>query len=350
MQGLAHFVEHMVFMGSSAYPVENHYDAFVHSHGGDCNAMTEGEHTVFQFNISKDHFGPGLDIFANCLLNPLLNADAMERELQAIESEFSLALSDDGARLQQLLGMSSSSDHVLRKFSWGNEYSLKTVPEQHKVDAHHMIRRFHATHYTPNRMKLVMVADCSLADLEGHLMSSAFSHALDGSSRIDPALLLPQQEMMLSPFNLPLPVSSFQKLYRVIPTRKTHKLLLSWQLHSSLTSYKSKSVGYLGHLIGHEGEGSLLSELKRLEYSSSVSAGVSEGNMDNNTMFSVFNITVNLSSKGLANWFTVANVVFVYLHSLKEAGPQEWVYEELRQMADLSFTYLEEEEEVLLRD
>eukprot|EP01035_Chromulina_nebulosa_P018086 gene18086-23734_t len=41
--GLAHFLEHMVFMGSTKYPDENYYDSFVSSHNGSCNAMTEGE-------------------------------------------------------------------------------------------------------------------------------------------------------------------------------------------------------------------------------------------------------------------------------------------------------------------
>ena len=32
----------MLFMGSSKYPDENAYDSYVSSHGGSCNAMTEG--------------------------------------------------------------------------------------------------------------------------------------------------------------------------------------------------------------------------------------------------------------------------------------------------------------------
>lgn len=107
VQGLAHFVEHMVFMGSTAYPQENYYDSFVHSHGGDCNAMTEGEFTVYQFTAAAEHLSAALDVFGSALLHPLFTPAAMERELNAIESEFSLALSDDGARLQQLIGVSS---------------------------------------------------------------------------------------------------------------------------------------------------------------------------------------------------------------------------------------------------
>lgn len=41
-EGIAHFLEHMLFMGSERYPDENEYDSFITSHGGSCNAMTEG--------------------------------------------------------------------------------------------------------------------------------------------------------------------------------------------------------------------------------------------------------------------------------------------------------------------
>ena len=55
-QGLAHFLEHMVFMGSEKYPKENGYDQFVTAHGGFCNAFTEGEFTVFQFDVTCEYF------------------------------------------------------------------------------------------------------------------------------------------------------------------------------------------------------------------------------------------------------------------------------------------------------
>ena len=45
-QGMAHFLEHLLFMGSKKYPEENAYDKFMSTHGGSDNAFTELEHTV----------------------------------------------------------------------------------------------------------------------------------------------------------------------------------------------------------------------------------------------------------------------------------------------------------------
>lgn len=41
MQGLSHYLEHMLFMGSGKYPDENEYDAYLSKHGGSSNAFTE---------------------------------------------------------------------------------------------------------------------------------------------------------------------------------------------------------------------------------------------------------------------------------------------------------------------
>lgn len=350
-QGLAHFVEHMVFMGSTAYPVENYYDAFVHSHGGDCNAMTEGEFTVYQFSISSEHFPPALDIFAHALLYPLLNESAMERELEAIDSEFQSSLTDDGARLQQLLGVSSIDNHVLQKFSWGNEYSLKLFPSEKKVNVPALLKSFHRKHYLPSNMKLVMVSPDGLDEMETYVRSSAFNQmtsstdASTGPTSDLPLPSLPSQDEVLRNMVLPLPAGSFCRLYRIIPCKKAHKILLSWQLPGIAVSYRSKSASYLAHLIGHEGPGSLLSELRRLGYATSLSAGVAEGNVDNNSIFAIFNITVGLTPSGLANWMSVTTVVFSYLTMLSDAGPQEWIFRELQEMADMQFAHHEEEEE-----
>ena len=56
LQGLAHFLEHMVFMGSKKYPAENEFDKFISEHGGSSNAYTADETTNFHFAIPRKNF------------------------------------------------------------------------------------------------------------------------------------------------------------------------------------------------------------------------------------------------------------------------------------------------------
>ena len=129
----------MIFMGSVKYPTENHYDSFVTAHGGSCNAMTEGEYTAFEFDVSAEYFKQALDIFAHCLLSPLLSQDCSDREINAIESEFNLARNDDSVRLQQLHCHMASHGHLLRKFTWGNALSLKVKPQMNGIDVNRLL-------------------------------------------------------------------------------------------------------------------------------------------------------------------------------------------------------------------
>ena len=45
VDGLAHFCEHMLFLGTKKYPEENHYARFIKQHGGSKNASTSEDYT-----------------------------------------------------------------------------------------------------------------------------------------------------------------------------------------------------------------------------------------------------------------------------------------------------------------
>jgi len=92
LQGMAHFVEHMVFMGSQKYPSENGFDQFVQRSGGYDNAHTDTEATVFYFDSQRKHFKEGLDMFSGFFASPLMKEETMQREREAVDSEFEMAL------------------------------------------------------------------------------------------------------------------------------------------------------------------------------------------------------------------------------------------------------------------
>lgn len=60
LPGLAHFCEHMLFLGTDKYPSENEYSKFISSHGGITNAYTATDHTNYHFDIAPEHLHVGL--------------------------------------------------------------------------------------------------------------------------------------------------------------------------------------------------------------------------------------------------------------------------------------------------
>lgn len=165
-QGLAHFLEHLLFMGSEKYPEENAYDAFMSKHGGSDNAYTELEYTVYHFEIPQEYLAKGLDMFAQFFTSPLMLESSVERELSAIESEFQLVKNSDGSRVQHLMSHTcgqSTKDHPFAKFSWGNLDSLREIPKKQNIDPMKELKKFYH--------------EVSMLQRLGDFRSLGFSHA-----------------------------------------------------------------------------------------------------------------------------------------------------------------------------
>ena len=72
LYGTAHFLEHMLFMGTKKYPSENEYSEFITNNGGYSNAFTSLTDTNYHFECSNEAYGEALDRFAQFFLSPLL--------------------------------------------------------------------------------------------------------------------------------------------------------------------------------------------------------------------------------------------------------------------------------------
>ena len=60
-EGLAHFLEHMLFLGTEKYPSITDYGNFIRSNGGYNNAYTSSDHTNYQFEVRHDALPGALD-------------------------------------------------------------------------------------------------------------------------------------------------------------------------------------------------------------------------------------------------------------------------------------------------
>ena len=66
-QGLPHFCEHMLFMGTEKYPDESSYRNFIIENGGSANGYTSRDVTNYFFAVSNDAFDEALDRFSQYL-------------------------------------------------------------------------------------------------------------------------------------------------------------------------------------------------------------------------------------------------------------------------------------------
>ncbi|KAK9927493.1 hypothetical protein M0R45_024674 [Rubus argutus] len=77
----------MLFMGTTKFPDENEYDSYLSKHGGSSNACTRSEKTSYHFEVKPEFLKGALTRFSQFFVSsPLMKCEAMERELQSIDS------------------------------------------------------------------------------------------------------------------------------------------------------------------------------------------------------------------------------------------------------------------------
>ncbi|TWW71897.1 Nardilysin, partial [Takifugu flavidus] len=331
LPGLAHFLEHMVFMGSEKYPSENGFDAFLKKHGGSDNASTDCERTVFQFDVQRKSFKEALDRWAQFFICPLMIRDAIDREVEAVDSEYQLAKPSDSHRKEMLFGSLAKPGHPMGKFCWGNAETLKQEPKKKKINVYKRLRAFWKKYYSAHYMTLAVQSKEKLDTLE-EWVREIFSKVPNND------LPKPDFSGMLDPFDTP----AFNKLYRVVPVRKVHALNITWALPPQEKHYRVKPLHYISWLIGHEGTGSILSVLRKKCWALALFGGNSETGFDQNTTYSIFSISITLTDEGFQSFYQVTHLVFQYLKMLQRLGPQQRIYDEIQKIEANEFRYQEQ--------
>ncbi|VEU34972.1 unnamed protein product [Pseudo-nitzschia multistriata] len=168
--GLAHFHEHMLFLGTKKYPGEDEYEGFLSKHGGFCNAYTDMEDTNYYFSVTSQQVDTnetseglkgGLDRLAQFFIHPTFDPDMVERELRAIDSEYRNGKTSDSWRNYQLLKSLSNQKHPFSNFGCGNYETLSSLgsPVQE-------LKNFWKKYYTTSNMRLSVVGCSSLDALQ----------------------------------------------------------------------------------------------------------------------------------------------------------------------------------------
>ena len=319
-QGMAHFLEHMLFLGTETHPELGEFQHFIDQHGGSQNAWTGTENTTYFFDILTPAFEAAIERFSAFFTCPLLCADAVEKERQAIDSEYKLKLFDDVRRIYQVHKETVNPEHPFSKFSVGDHTTLEDRPNQAVRDD---LLAFHQTHYVAHRMALVIVSSESL-ETQKTWVENYFSNVPD--NQYDPAELPPL-----------LKDEQKQKWIAIEPLKEIRKLTLSFSLPSTDPYYTTKPLSYLAHLLGNEGTGSVLAYLKAQGLAQSLSAG--GGIMGQN--FREFTISLTLTHKGMNHIDEIIQTIFQYLALIQEEGINEWRYLEKRSVLNLAYRYQE---------
>ena len=164
--GLAHFCEHMLFLGTKNRP-EDEYTKYLTSNGGSRNAATSEDSTFFYFDVKNQALEGALERFSEFFKCPTFSQDGTDREIKAIDSEFKKNVSSELRRIHQIeKSHLTDKASVLRRFQAGNFESLNQETEEDKKKLREALIQYHDKHYSSNIMSLVVIGAYEIAELE----------------------------------------------------------------------------------------------------------------------------------------------------------------------------------------
>ena len=127
MEGLAHFCEHMEFLGTKKYQGGTGFDNFMAAHGGYNNAFTSEELTVYYAHVTPEAATEGFDRFADFFRAPTFDPKYVDKEIHAVDSEHIKNIHRRYDQVLAVLHSLSVKGSPVGRFHTGNVETLKTL-------------------------------------------------------------------------------------------------------------------------------------------------------------------------------------------------------------------------------
>ncbi|KAJ8667813.1 hypothetical protein QAD02_009476 [Eretmocerus hayati] len=322
--GLAHFCEHMLFLGTEKFPEDNSYHQYLSQNGGSSNAATYLDHTNYYFDVNPDKLQGALDRFSQFFIAPLFNEAMTDKEMNAVHSEHEKNIASDIWRLDQLDKSSANPDHPYNKFGTGSIETLDVIPKQKGINVREELLKFHSTWYSANIMSLSVLGKESLDELEKMILEM-FSDVENKN--------IEAPKWNEHPFT----DEHFQTKWYIVPIKDLRNLNITFPIPDWHEHFRSRPVNYWSHLLGHEGKGSLLSALKEKGWCNSLVAGKRSSARG----FDFFSVHVDLTEEGILHIDDIISLAFQYINMVKKNGPIEWIFQESSDIASMNFRFKE---------
>ncbi|WP_165474602.1 insulinase family protein [Marinomonas sp. MED121] len=320
-EGLTHFLEHMLFLGTEKYPEADEYKTYINEFGGSNNAYTAANHTNYFFDVLAPGYEGALDRFSQFFIAPLFSEEYAQRERKAVHSEYIAKINDDARRSNQAFKTLFNPAHPSNHFSVGN---LETLKDRPNLPLREQLLASYKTFYFAQNMTLSLVANLPLEQLES--LAKKYFTAIKATTLTSTLAIskLP-----------PLTLDNTDKLQFIRPIKDRNTLSLNFILPPQKANYKDQPTRYLSYLLGQESQGSLHSYLKSKGWARSLSAGLGADYINKQT----FNIRIRLTDDGLVDIDKVILAVFANINEIKNNEINKTYIEEEKALSQLGFNY-----------
>ena len=320
-QGMAHYLEHMLFMGTEAFPEVDAYMNFMSENGGSRNAYTWLDITNYMFEIKNSAYEGALDRFSHFFKTPLLDPEYIEKEKNAVNAEWSMRREMDYFGMFKL-GRSFLGDHPANRFLIGNLESLADKPGS---SLHSATVEFFDKYYSGNLMKVAMVSDRDLDQMEA--LARQYFAGVPNKGVAEP-VVTEQIDM----------AKAAGKLVHYVPLEDQRMLQMDFLIDANDDQFRVKPNKYLAYILGSEMPNTPAARLKELGWASSLGVMASPNGLGN---YGTFSIQVDLTEAGMAQRSTIVDMVLGYIELLRTEGVDDRFANEFATSLTNRFRFLE---------
>ncbi len=320
LQGLAHFLEHMLFLGTEPYPQSDAYQQYISDNAGSHNAFTAQQDTNYFFDIEPSALPGALDRFSEFFLSPLFNADHLESERNIVHSEYMARIRDESRRENDVLNQLLNPDNPTTGFAVGSRDTL--ADPEGEATLRERVIDFYYRYYDANVMNLAVVAPQPLDELEA-LVVERFADIPDHD---------------LSAPTIDAPLIDHDTLPRYVERQSLQdrrQLRFYFPVPDPTDEYRTKPTQLIAHLLGDEGDGSLLAVLREAGLADGLSAGVGRG--DGNE--ALFTVSISLTPAGAERLDDIEATLFAAIEQIRADGLAEWRYDEQKSLSEQAFRF-----------
>ncbi|KAJ1911710.1 metalloprotease [Mycoemilia scoparia] len=321
--GLAHFCEHMLFMGTEDYPEPDQFLEVLTKNGGGSNAYTAQCNTKYYFSVVNSALEMALDRFSSFFTKPLFKADFVDREVKNVDSEFKGRINSDSSRLYQLSQSLADPDHVINKFNIGSMETLANKAEELGVSLRDIVYDFYSKYYSSDIMKLAITGSQSLDQLTEWAVCKFSDIKSKGKTVPDPV-------------GVPYGPNELCRMIRYKTVKDTYTLAIDFSLPDLKPFIENYPTFYPSKILTRKHKNSLHSFLERKGWITYLYAS-KVGNPVKG--YDLYNIFINLTESGYQNYLDVLRAVFSYINMVKQTPPVKRIYDEVAQSALNTFEF-----------
>ena len=306
--GIAHYLEHMLFLGSEKYQGPDQYSQFIENNGGSSNAHTSISQTWYHFDINSNKFMQALDIFGHFFISPLFNKTFVKNEVSAVNSEHSKNIGSDSWRSLEGMKKILNQAHPASRFSTGSLETLlgetdeTRVSDEHVTNLRKSVKQFFDTKYSADIMKLYIYHNDDSDTIINSIKSIFGQITIKHTS-----------EHINADIPLYIPLKNKIKLLKIVPIDDINTLSICWVLNKQCDRLKDNlitsdmSIPVISHILGHEGKNSICAMLRSKMLISNMTVH-SSYNVDKKC---VMDIHISLTNEGV----TKRSIILKYIYS-----------------------------------